>query len=239
MGTHWARQQVKNNELEGGLAKSILWIKANRKISAIAAGVMGLILAVSLGVYYSSRASANLAWNKLALAEGLAASGHKNQAIAQIKTLENDYPSAKAQGFGLLFAGDIYYSTGDYSAAASYYSKVADSQSPALSPLALNDLALSYEASGQLGKAVEEAQKFLNLYPDHFLAPQVHSVMARSLEGEGKKEDAKIAYQKISLEYPHTYFAAWAQNKISPTPKTDKNALSRKPAPPRKGHKKT
>jgi tetratricopeptide (TPR) repeat protein len=237
MGTHWARQQIKNKELEGMLAKSILWIKANQKIASSLAGAILLILVVVLAAFYNSRSAQEAAWANLSSAEGLAASGHKNQALSQIKTLEKKYPNAPAEGFGLLFAGDIAYSTGDYVAAQSYYAKVANTNSPFLTPLSLNDLTLSYEASGQFAKSIDEAQKFLNLYPDHFLAPQVHSAMARSLDAEGKTEDAKIAYQKISLEYPNTYFAAWAQGHLSPvsTAKLDKkvkkNALNRNSMP--------
>lgn len=215
MGTHWARQQNKNNELEGVLAKSILWIKANQKISAISASAALLILIVSLAAFYHSKSVQKEAWQRLSLAEGLAASGHPNQALSQIKALESDYPNASAEGFGLLFAGDIAYSTGNYVQAESYYLKAANENSQLIAPFALNDLTLTYEASGQRDKSVEEAQKFLNLYPDHFLAPQVHSAMARSLDAEGKIEDAKIAYQKIALEYPNTFFATWAQNRLN------------------------
>ncbi len=216
MGTHWARQQVKNNELEGSLAKTILWIKANRQASGIIAGVVLLVAVVGLTVYHNFKTHRNKAWEELGLAEGLYAAGHKGKSFAQIKNLETQYSNTPAAGYGLLFAGDVSFSTGDYVTAESYYHQLEALNSQTLTPFALNDLALTYEASKSCDKAEMEAQKFLDLYPDHFFAPQVHSVLARCYESQGKMEDAKVAYQKIALEYPNTYFAAWAQDKISP-----------------------
>ncbi len=216
MGTHWARQQVKNDELEGALAKTILWIKANRKVSGIIAGIALVIALVGFTAYHNFKVHRNNAWEKLGLAEGIYAAGHKDKAFSQIKDLEAQYSNTPAAGYGLLFAGDVSYSTGDYVTAEAYYRQLEAVNSQTLTPFALNDLALTYEASKACDKAEVEAQKFLDLYPDHFLAPQVHSVLARCYEAQGKMEDAKVAYQKIALEYPNTYFAAWAQDKISP-----------------------
>ncbi len=216
MGSHWARQQVRNNELEGSVAKTILWIKANKRISGIIAGSVLVACLIGWTAYHNFKVHQNKAWEKLGLAEGLYAAGHKNKAFSEIKSLESQYLNTPAAGYGLLFAGDVSYSTHDYTTAESYYQQLEATNSQALTPFALNDLALTYEAAKLCDKAEIEAQKFLNLYPDHFLAPQVHSVLARCYEAQGKMEDAKVAYQKIALEYPNTYFAAWAQDKISP-----------------------
>ena len=63
-------------------------------------------------------------------------------------------------------------------------------------------------------KAAQTAQRFLDAYGDHFLAPQVHSCLARSLESAGQAAQAKAAFQKIALQYADTSWAAWAQARL-------------------------
>jgi TolA-binding protein len=80
--------------------------------------------------------------------------------------------------------------------------------------VALCDLALAQEAAGKPQESAQTAQHFLDTYPDHYLAPQAHACLARSLAASGQAEQAKTALQKISLQYPGTSWADWAAAKL-------------------------
>lgn len=215
MGKHWVRQQVKHNELADFLDWGLIWLSKNRQTAGIAGGVIlaaGLAAGLTL---YRSRAVQRAAWDQLSLAQGLAYTGRADVSLQQIKELESQYPNAKAAGFALLFAGDTLYPRAQYKEALEYYAKILELGQPKnLLPLALGGTAITQEASGAVQQALQTAQRFLETYPDHFLAPQVHACLARCLEAAGQAEQAKAACQKIVLQYPDTYWASWAQNRL-------------------------
>jgi TolA-binding protein len=74
--------------------------------------------------------------------------------------------------------------------------------------------ALIKEAAAAYSKAREISRKFLDTFPDHFMAPTVHACMARCLGYLKQVDDQKAALQKMTLQYPDTYWASWAQAKL-------------------------
>lgn len=215
MGKHWARQQVKRNEIQDFIDKALIWINANRRIAGAAAGAVLLVLAIVSLAFYRSRTIQTTAWDRLSLAQNFAYGGRLDDAVRQINDMAVDYARTQAYGFGLLFAGDMLYPRGQYKEAVENYSKIIETGEPkVLLPFALNDTAIAQEAAGQFQQAVATAQRFLESYPDHFLAPQVNVCLARSLQALGQKEQAKATYQKITIQYPDTSWAAWAQSSL-------------------------
>jgi tetratricopeptide (TPR) repeat protein len=218
MGKHWVRQQVRHKDLvQESVEKSVNWVDGNRSFAA-AAAAGAAVLALVLGLIVSHvRGAATQSWDRLAVAQGMAYGGHPDEAMAQIKQLVEERPSSDAAAFGRLFAGDVAFSRGQYKEALEQYNSVLEKGTPAaLQPIALSDLAITQEADGQLQPAQQTAQKFLDQYPDHFLAPQVHATLARALASLGQTEQAKTAYQKIALQYEGTTWAAWAALRLQP-----------------------
>ncbi|OGS18611.1 MAG: hypothetical protein A3J70_07320 [Elusimicrobia bacterium RIFCSPHIGHO2_02_FULL_61_10] len=212
MGKHWARQQVKRNEIQDFLDSAFIWISANRQIAGgIAGAVLLLIMIVSLTIYRGRTVQAT-AWDRLALAQNFAYGGRIDEALSQINDLAADYARTKAYGFGLLFAGDMLYPRGEYKEAQENYAKLLDSGEPkTLQPFALSAMAITQESAGQFQQAVQTAQRFLDTHPDHFLAAQVNASLARSQQALGQNDQAKATFQKIIIQYPDTSWAAWAQ----------------------------
>lgn len=217
MGKHWARQQVRQDELQDTLSKGVDWASKNRQQAGIGAGVLIGALLIGGLAFYRWQANREDAWDRLGLAEAASFQGNNEMALQQIDELIKQQPGSIAAGYGLLFAGDLHYPKGEYKEAVERYNQLIERGQPKqLVPYALNDLAITQQAAGQYPDAEATARRFLDEFPDHFLAPQVHSALARSLMAEGKTDDAKAALQKIALQYPDTSFAAWAQSQLQP-----------------------
>ena len=218
MGKHWVRQQVRNKDVvQESVDQSVRWVDANRNAAAAIAGgiAVGAILLIALISHI--RGAQTQSWDRLSVAQGMAYAGHPDEALQQIQQLVGEKPASDAAAFGQLFAGDVAYTRGQYKEALEHYNAVLERGKPAgLQPIALSDTAITQEAAGQFQPAQLAAQHFLEQYPDHFLAPQVHAILARTLSALGQAEQAKTTYQKIALQYEGTSWAAWASGHIQP-----------------------
>lgn len=216
MGKHWARQQVRRDELQDALEVGADWVAKNRQLAAmIGGGVAGVLIIAGL-LFYRARSMREQAWEQLSMAHAYAFNNQVDTALKQIDTLADESGANTASGFGYLFAGDILYPRGQYQQAMDFYNKLITRGTPeSLQPYALADLAVTQEAAGQAVQAAQTAQRFLDAYGDHFLAPQVHALLARAQAAQGQAEAAKTTYQKIVIQYPDTSFAAWAQQRLN------------------------
>lgn len=211
MGKHWARQQIRTNELQDTVDRTMDWIQLNRQVAAGAAAAVAVALVVGGLAVYRNKANREAAWEKLAMAHALAYTGRSDQALSAVNEIADNFSGTGAAQFALVFGGDVLFPQGKYKEAISFYSKAVERADPkTLQPVALNDLAIAQFADGQPAEAAKTAERFLSSFPEHFLAPQVHMTLARSLAAQGQTEAAKAAYQKIALQYPDTSFAAEA-----------------------------
>lgn len=226
MGKHWARQEVKHNEMQIFVNNALLWVRDNRQTASLAGGAAAFAALAALFAFYHAVSARNAAWTQLSLAQDYAYRGHPELSFQEIKDLTSQHPGAKAASFGQLFAGDLLYPRGQYKEALESYGKVLEKGEPkALQPLALANTGVTQEAAGDCRQAVQTDQRFLDAYPEHFLAPQVHASLARCLESLGQADQAKSACQKIVLQYPDTAWAAWAQSRLQ-SPQTAKAAAA-------------
>lgn len=217
MAKQWIKDQVRRNEYQDFIGRSLHWILDNRQQALIGFGAAAGSILLVVGLLYRYNEGQKTAWERLSVAQGYAYSGQTDASLKLLKELTSDYGGSKAAGFGLLFAGDIMYRQGSYKEAVDYYSKVIERENPkAALPIALADTAIAQEAAGQFAQAAAAAQRFLDTYSDHFLAPQVHASLARCLQAQGQSDAAKAALQKISLQYPDTPWSNWAQQKLNP-----------------------
>jgi TolA-binding protein len=215
MGKQWVRAQIKRNEMQDAVDRAIRWISENRRTAGIAAGSVAGVILLALLFLYSTRARQDAAWNQFSFANGLAYSGQIDAAIKKVDELNEQYPSAKATGYGLLFAGDVLFHREKFADSVKYYKQLLDRGQPqVLIPFALAGLSEALEAQQQCAEAVQIEERFLGTYPDHFLAPQVHSALARCQIALNQLDAAKATLQKVALQYPDSSWAAWAQARL-------------------------
>ena len=209
MARHWARKEAQRNEVAVFVEKLLAWSLSHKE----AALGIGLCCFVSflLGLYIIVRYSdtRKKAWEDLAVAENLAYSGQIDNSQKQLQSLAQQFSRSDAAAFGSLFAGDLSYRSGSFTdAAKSYQAVITDNRPQALIPFALASLSAAQETAGNFAEAISTAQRFLQDYPEHVMAPQVHITLARSLLALGRREEAKTVLEKITLLYADT---PWAQ----------------------------
>jgi len=215
MGTQWVRAQVKRNEMQDAVDSILRWVSQNRQTAAISAAAAAGVIVFAGILLYSYRSKQAAAWDDFAVAAGTAYQGQTEAALKKIDELNARYPSSAASGYGLLFAGDLLYHRDRYPESLKYYKLLVDRGQPrVLAPFALGAQTVAMEAEGKCSEAVPAGEKFLAAFPDHFLAPQVHASVARCQTSLGQTDTAKITLRKISLQYPDTSWAAWAQDRL-------------------------
>src|SRR5690348_9497017 len=108
MGKHWARQQVRQDELQDALTKGVNWANKNRQQAGIGAAVICGALLIAGLAFYRWKANREDAWDRLGLAEAASFQGNNEMALQQLDALIKEQPGSTAAGYGLLFAGDLH-----------------------------------------------------------------------------------------------------------------------------------
>jgi len=215
MAKAWARKEAKKNEVAAIVERGVLWIKYHPTVSMW--GGIALVGIALLGASFYNRTVTKReeSWSRYAVAQSYAYSRQPDAALEQIRLLTEEFPASAASSYAHLLSGDILYERGKYKdAAASYDSVVTRPNHAEAVPIALANLALSHEASGDCKSAGDSAQRFLDAYSEHFLAPQAHASLARCLTITGEREKARATFEKMAVLYPNSYWAQWAQARL-------------------------
>lgn len=215
---HWsAKSEVKRDELKDALTQTLDWLILRRREVGMALGA-ALILALGAGLFlYGKHARQNAAWDKLALAELYAYSGKTEQAQTLLTQLAEEGANPAATSLARMLEGDLSFPRGELDKALAAYEKAAETAPEPLKPFAVTEKVLTLETAGKPAECASAAQGFLDSYADSMLAPMVHASLARCQTASGQAEAAKTTLQKISLQYPNTPWAAWANSRLQPT----------------------
>jgi len=217
---HWSDQsEAARDEVRDAIEETVDWIlQRRREVAYAAAGAAAA--AVLLGLFlYSRHARRNEAWDKLSQAELYAYSGRPAEAQSLIQQVTDAGGSSAASALAHMLEGDLQIPGGKYDAAVAAYDKASQDAPEPLRPFAQAEKILALEAAGKPADCAAAAQSFLDSAPDHLLAAQVHSALARCQLASGKADDAKQTLQRISLQYPNTPWAEWASARLqTPAP---------------------
>jgi TolA-binding protein len=214
MGKQWAKQQIKTNELHDFVETCIEWAADNREKVLFGAVAAVLVVALAGFAYFRKGKLRDDAWDRLSVAQAYAFTGRVDDSLKQLAEIQKEYSSSNASAYATIFEGDILYRKGSYKEAAAAYTKAMQGGAKGIEPLALADLGMAQEAAGLFTEARDTSRKFLDTYPDHFMAPPVYASMARSLGFLKQTDDQKAALQKMTLQYPETFWASWAHAKL-------------------------
>lgn len=214
---HWsAKSEVKRDELKDALSSTLDWLILKRREAGIALGA-ALILALAVGLFlYGKHSRQNAAWDKLSLAELYAYSGKPDQAQSLLSQVAEEGGSPAAASLAHMLEGDLSLPRGEVDKALAAYEKAAAGAPEPLKPFALTEKILTLETAGKPAECAAAAQGFMDSYSESLLAPMVHTSLARCQMAAGQGEAAKTTLQKISLQYPNTPWAAWANSRLQP-----------------------
>lgn len=218
---HWAtKSEAAVDEVRDFFEEAVDWVIVHwRETAWTVGGIAGAALLAGLFLY-ARQGRIDAAWDKLSQAELFAYSGRVPEAQTLLTEVSQD-PSAtrSAAAFADMMQGDLHYPHTEYDQALTSYDKAAAEAPDVLRPYALADKVLTLLAAGKAAECAAAAQSFLETTPEHLMAAEVHTALARSQMALGQNDAAKATLQRISLQYPGTPWAAWASARLQTSPK--------------------
>jgi tetratricopeptide (TPR) repeat protein len=217
---HWASKQTsKQDEVRDVFVRGLDWAMTRRRevaMGAAGAAVAGILIGL---FFYSRTARQNEAWDKLAMAEAYSYYGRPQEAATTLNEVAEQTLNPAAAGLAGMMSGDIKQAKGEHDAAVADYSRASENAPEPLKPFAFAHKISALEAAGKPAECMAAASSFLEANSDHFLGPQVQETLARCQLAAGQPEAAKATWQKISLQYPDTPWAARANARLQPPTK--------------------
>jgi tetratricopeptide (TPR) repeat protein len=217
---HWASKQAsKQDEVRDFFGKGLELAVKHRKEVGMAVGAAAVVAAVVGFAVYARTANENEAWDKLSMAEAYSYYGRPKEAADALAELTAQRSSPAAASLAGLMQGEAKQAKGENDAALASFTQAAETAPEPLKPFAAAEKVSALEAAGKSAECAAAAQTFLDANAEHFLAPQVHEIMARCQVAAGQADAARATWQKISLQYPDTPWAARANARLQPPTK--------------------
>lgn len=210
------RQRLKKNELEDLVITAVHWTKNNRMLFFSIAGIVlgaGILSFFFFTTYNEIKIRAS---DKLSMAQGSLSQGQTAQAIGMIDEVITKYPNTASAFQARLSKAEYLNSQKKYDEAQALVMPVIEGGNPkTIIPLALSILGTSQENAQKYKEAAETYNKFLDKYPDHFLAPKTYESLGRVYELINSPAEAKAVYEKLALLYPASAWSKRAQERIT------------------------
>ncbi|MFI5350655.1 MAG: tol-pal system YbgF family protein [Elusimicrobiota bacterium] len=208
---HWAsKSEAAKDEVRDFVEEAVDWIIVRRREAAWTVGGAAAVALVAGLFLYARSARINAAWDKLSQAELYAYSGRVPEAQTLLTQVAEEGGARAASTLAYMLQGDLHYPHNEFDQALTAYDKAAQGAPEPLRPYALADKVMTLQAAGRAADCAAAAQSFLDATPDHLLAAQVHTALARCQLAQGQADAAKATLQRISLQYPNTPWAEWA-----------------------------
>lgn len=216
---HWShKSEAAQDEVKDAIEESVEWVFLRRREAGYVVGGVAVVALIVGFFLYQRKVNTNYAWDKLSQAELYAYSGRPQEAQALLNEAAQG-PSQAASALAHMLEGDLHYPKGEYDQALAAYDKAVNEAPEALRPFAQAERVMTLEAAGKSADCISAAQSFLTAYPEHLLAAQTHTSLARCQLASGQADAAKATLQRISLQYQGTPWAAWAASRLAPPAK--------------------
>lgn len=210
MAKHWARQELKRNEIAVILNKGLSFYKQNREALIAGTGIGALLIVVIVYFIIQYMSLNTRAWDALAQAQSIARGGQLEQAEQQLQKVVSNFKRTPAAIHSLLFLAEIYFNTRDYQKASETYRQIISThRNKMLAPFAYVGLGSSLQDAGDLKGAIDTYQTFTAQYADHFLYPSIIQSLAYCFEKTGQISEARSQYEKMITMFPQSI---WSEN---------------------------
>jgi len=218
---HWAtKSEAAKDEVKDFVEEMVDWVIVHWRETAWTVGGIAAVALIAGLFLYARQSRINAAWDKLSQAELFAYSGRVPDAQALLTQVAADPGASRsAAAFADMMQGDLRYPKADFDQALAAYDKAAQEAPEALRPYALADKVMTLQAAGKSAECAAAAQSFLETTPEHLMAAQVHTSLARCQMALGQNDAVKATLQRISLQYPGTPWADWATARLQTLPK--------------------
>lgn len=142
--------------------------------------------------------------------------GYLNSALSSLKKVIDYYPNSSFKDDALHYLG-YYYSTNGYEDdALKYYMELADNYpQSSFADDSLWQAGKIYYFKGDLDKAFDAFARAVNNDQAGNMTDRCAYWKALTLEKQGRKVDAALAYRYVIDRYDHTYYSHRARNKLN------------------------
>ncbi len=206
-------QTVLQPQQHGIIDKAIISFNTNKKVVLIIAAAV-LVAAAGYTAYNHSKKQAYQdQWSKLFGAE-LSFVSSKEQSLTPLENFVSANPKTGATVYAKLTLGNAYYQMQDYAKAKDYFNQVSASDNKELAALADVSAIACDLASKDYAATITLSDAFAAKYPTHFALAQVLQYKALAQELAGNAKEAKENYTKITMQYPNTYYSAFADLRL-------------------------
>ena len=231
------RKEIKRDDLAAGLTGLSVAIQKHARsvgIAVVAIAVLGLAVA---GGFWYSRGQAAAAQTKLgavykALSGSVTEEGvpagetavyatrrQKYEEVGRLAQIVIDqHPSSNGAKWAAYYLAVSRKELGDHTGALAALDPIASGGADLLASSARFMQGQVKEAAGDLPGALESYKGLVDAAPEGFPVEMAMMSQARILEGQGKAEEAKEIYKRITQEHPDSPFSRDASQKLSPLP---------------------
>lgn len=152
-------------------------------------------------------------WSKLFAAELAFVSGEEKSLspLEDFVTANNGTQAAQYAKFTL---GNAYYQMQDYTKAQDYFKQVSAGDNKEMAALADVSIIAAQVAQKEYEQAIKSADDFAAKNPTHFALGQVLQYKALAQDLSGDATAAKESYTKLKMQYPNTYYSAFADLRL-------------------------
>jgi outer membrane protein assembly factor BamD (BamD/ComL family) len=211
-----SKKQMKQDSFISSALKASEYIQQNKTyFYGGLAGVIIIILVVYFVSYSGTQKTVN-SENLYGEAQISAAMGQPNQAIANYKSLLDQYGSSKIADRGCYYLAKTYYESGEYDSALVYFNQYLNQygKEPLLVEGAYAGAASCYEKKEDHAAAGENFFKAGESATNEYSAPDYYLAAGLNYTKAEMPEKAKESYQKIVDNYPRSPKFSIARKKL-------------------------
>jgi len=208
--TKSTRSELKENLLANELEIALKWAMGH--LPVIFAGLGALVVGALISSVFIIRRSEARDRNWVRLAQGQSQERQKDNANAEkiFNEIKDNNPGTAESLFATYYLGTAALDEKKYGEAVRFFSDaVAKAGKSPLKPLALTNLAFSYEENKDYQSAANTCKQFMNSYAEHFLAARNQLEWGRVLMKAGEIDAAKETLGQLVDLYPTS---PWAEN---------------------------
>jgi tetratricopeptide (TPR) repeat protein len=216
------KKELKEDALISTYAKSVAWYEEHKRLLAIGAGAVAVV--VLLAVVYTNNRRAN---NEKAIAElgkvyefvdngqyQTALDGVPERNIPGLKAIVENYGGTEGGEMARFYMANAVYQLGNFAEALEAFEDF-DAPDPVLSVSRLAGIAACHEALGDHAEAASYFEKAAGVTPRDVTAADNLHFAAQNYGQAGKRERALELYRKIKKEYPRSTVARDADRYIA------------------------
>jgi len=194
---------------------SALWIKKNLSTFYLICGIIIGIILLVIAFYYRNTTLTSRSEERLGVAQSMLYSNKPEDGVKILDEIITSYANTAASFRASIAKAQHLSDTGNYKDAEEILIKLLVSPKPKeLEQFAFPLLTKVQENAGKYKEAINNYNDFIKKFPNSYLAPSMLQDLAMLYEITNMPQEAKITYEKITVQFPATSWSAKAQQRL-------------------------